>query len=97
MAFQLRYGSSECRRWFHSQWITANNNNFCVGSSTFTVNGGSLERRSMVWFEGSCFGTIIGNGTQINVTPTVSTMYYVRCGGIMVGTSCVSIASMFLI
>ena len=63
--------------------ISASNNNFCIGgSSTLTVNGGSLGSGGQwLWYEGSCSGTIIGTGNQINVTPTTSTMYYVRGGG----------------
>ncbi|MAP01772.1 MAG: hypothetical protein CMD01_03015 [Flavobacteriales bacterium] len=74
--------------------ITASNNNFCVGgSSTLTVNGGTLGLGAQwTWYEGSCASGVIGTGQQINVTPTTSTMYYVRGVGSSCGpTACVSI------
>ena len=74
--------------------VTASNNNFCVGgNSTLTVNGGTLGLGAQwSWYEGSCASTVIATGTSINVSPTASTMYYVRAVGSSCGpTACVSI------
>ncbi len=74
--------------------ITASNNNFCSGgTSTLTVNGGSLGPSSQwSWYEGSCGGSVIGSGTSINVSPTTSTMYYVRAtGGSCGNTQCATV------
>jgi gliding motility-associated-like protein len=74
--------------------ITATNNNFCVGgNTTLTVNGGTLGLGAQWnWYEGSCASSVIGTGTSINVSPTASTMYYVRAVGSSCGpTACVSI------
>ena len=74
--------------------ITASNNNFCSGgTSTLTVNGGSLGSGAQwSWYEGSCGGSAIGSGNSINVSPAVSTMYYVRAtGGSCGSTQCATI------
>ncbi len=74
--------------------ITASNNNFCGGSnSTLTVNGGSLATGAQwTWYEGTCGGSAIGSGNSINVTPSVSTMYYVMATGGSCGNSlCASV------
>jgi gliding motility-associated-like protein len=74
--------------------ITASNNNFCSGGATIlSVNGGSLVSGAQwTWYEGSCGGTAIGSGNSINVSPTVSTMYYVRgTGGSCGNTQCATI------
>ena len=74
--------------------VTATNNNFCVGgNTTLTVNGGTLGLGAQWnWYEGSCASSVIGTGTSISVSPTASTMYYVRAVGSSCGpTACVSI------
>ena len=74
--------------------ITASNNNFCSGgTSTLSVNGGSLGPSSQwTWYEGSCGGAAIGTGASINVSPTTSTMYYVRAtGGSCGNTQCATV------
>lgn len=74
--------------------VTATNNNFCTGgTTTLTVNGGTLTSGAQwTWYSGSCASTVIGTGSSINVTPTASTMYYVSAtGGTCGATSCASI------
>lgn len=65
-------------------------------SSTLTVNGGSLGSSSQwIWYGGLCGGTQVGTGSQISVSPSVTTTYYVQavgsgdCAG--QNTSCVSV------
>lgn len=72
--------------------ISASNSDICVGgSSTLTVNGGSLGTgASWQWYSGSCGGTFLGTGTSITVNPTSTTNYYVRAEGDCNLTSCVS-------
>jgi len=74
--------------------VTATNNNFCTGgTTTLTVNGGTLTAGAQwTWYSGACASTVIGTGSSINVTPTASTMYYVSAtGGTCGATSCASI------
>ncbi len=53
--------------------------NMCLGSTaTLSVQGGSLGTNAMwLWMSGSCTGTVVGTGSSISVTPSVSTDYYV--------------------
>ena len=79
--------------------ITANPNSICPngnpgGSSTLTLNGGSLESGAGVWhwYSGStpCGSTNEGtNITSITVSPNTSTYYSVRAEGGCVITPCV--------
>ncbi|MEI6349350.1 MAG: hypothetical protein WCP69_15500, partial [Bacteroidota bacterium] len=59
------------------------------GSTTLTVNGGSLGTgASWNWYSGSCGGTSVGTGTSVNVSPTANTTYYVRAEGTCNTTTC---------
>ncbi|MEZ5029064.1 MAG: hypothetical protein R2765_09795 [Ferruginibacter sp.] len=40
------------------------------------------------WYSGSCAGTLVGTGSTINVTPSVTTTYYVRAEGDCNTTAC---------
>ena len=55
----------------------------CLGSSTsLTVSGGVLGSSATAnWYSGSCGGTLVGSGNTINVSPTITTTYYVRYEG----------------
>ncbi len=58
---------------------------------TLTVQGGSLGTgATWRWYRGSCGGTSVGSGSSIEVSPTVSTTYYVRAEGGCNTTSCAS-------
>ncbi|MFH2144123.1 MAG: PKD domain-containing protein, partial [Bacteroidota bacterium] len=49
----------------------------CEGSGTsLTYTGGSGD--TFEWYTGSCGGTAIGTGNNLNVSPTVTTTYYGR-------------------
>ena len=67
---------------------------FCVGeSASLNIIGGSLSTGAdWYWYENSCGGNFIGNGSSITVTPSTSTSYYVRAeGGVCGNTNCQSI------
>ncbi|MEL1240607.1 Ig-like domain-containing protein [Flavobacterium flavipallidum] len=64
----------------------------CNGTSTtLTLNGGSAGTGATAkWYSGSCGGTLVGTGSSISVSPTLTTTYFVRYEGICNTTSCVS-------
>ena len=66
----------------------------CSGdNTTLTVNGGSLGTGATEqWYSGSCGGTFLGTGTSINVSPTVTTDYYLRYSGTCNTTTCATIS-----
>ena len=68
-------------------------NNICPGITVkLSFTGGSLGTNAVwKWYADSCGGTSIGTGTSINVTPLVSTTYYLLAEGDCNTTSCVSI------
>ena len=62
--------------------ITNANNNCGSVNTTIGVTTGSLNSAShWQWYSGSCGGTIVGSGSSINVSPSVTTTYYVRGEG----------------
>lgn len=65
-------------------------NNICPGDVVnLRVNGGSLgTNANWRWYSGSCGGTLVGTGTTISVTPSVTTTYYVRGEGDCNNTTC---------
>jgi gliding motility-associated-like protein len=74
--------------------VKAGNNSICKGTSTIlTIEKGSLNGASeWKWYENSCDGTSVGNGTSITVNPTSTTTYYARGEGNCVNPgSCASI------
>ena len=77
--------------------IHASNTSICPGgSATLAVRGGSLETGYGNWYwysgNGPCGTNAEGNGTtSISVTPSSTTIYYVRAEGGCVTTSCVSV------
>jgi len=74
--------------------IGTNNNNFCKGgNATLSVEGGSLiAGDNWAWYESTCGGQTIGNGTSISVSPNSSNTYFVRAeGGACGNTDCASI------
>lgn len=61
------------------------------GSSTLTVQGGSLGTgASWEWYRDSCGGTHVGSGSSIAVSPSSTTTYYVRAEGDCNTTTCAS-------
>jgi hypothetical protein len=72
---------------------TANPSAICPGgSSTLTVQGGSLGTgASWHWYSGTCGGTPVGTGASINVSPSATTTYYVRAEGDCNTTTCASV------
>jgi hypothetical protein len=75
--------------------ITSNRdyNNICLGENiTLTIGGGSLGALAQwKWYAGSCGGTVVGTGSTLTVTPTVTTTYYARAEGQCNTTACKSI------
>ncbi|MDD3877974.1 MAG: hypothetical protein PHT69_15235, partial [Bacteroidales bacterium] len=74
--------------------LTATPSSICSGSSTITVNGGSLGTGA-VWqlYTGSCGGTLVGSNStgSFSVSPTSTTTYYIRASGTCNTTSCQSV------
>jgi subtilisin-like proprotein convertase family protein len=62
---------------------TSGNASICEGdNATITVTGGNLnDATDWQWYEGTCGGTPIAAGTSLNVSPTVTTSYFVRGEG----------------
>ncbi len=73
--------------------IVASDTTICTGSfSTLSVLGGTLgTNANFEWYSGSCGGTPVGTGSTINVSPTVTTEYFVRAEGDCNNTLCVSL------
>jgi len=62
---------------------TKNKNNICPGISVILgITGGTLgTNASWKWYTGSAGGTLVGTGSTLTVTPSVTTTYYVRAEG----------------
>ncbi len=61
------------------------------GSATLSANGGSLgTAANWQWYTGSCGGTLVGSGASISVSPSSTTVYYLRAEGTCGNTGCVS-------
>jgi hypothetical protein len=64
---------------------SANTNkvNICPGiTAQLSITGGSLGTgATWRWYTGSAGGTLVGTGATLNVTPTVTTTYYLRGEG----------------
>jgi len=73
--------------------VAATSTNLCLGDGTnMNVNGGSLGTGAQwQWYTGSCGGVNVGSGASINVTPAVTTTYFVRAEGTCGNTTCQSI------
>ncbi|MCT4580294.1 MAG: gliding motility-associated C-terminal domain-containing protein [Flavobacteriales bacterium] len=74
--------------------VNSNNTTVCPNDVvTLTVNGGSLGTGAdWYWYESGCgAGTSIGSGATINVTPTVTTNYFVRAEGTCGMSNCANI------
>lgn len=54
---------------------------------TLSVNGSLNDDQTWVWYTGSCGGTQVSTGPNFNVSPTVTTTYYVRAEGTCSGTT----------
>ncbi len=69
-------------------------NEICLGGSTnLSLTGGSLGTgATWKWYSGSCNGTFVGSGTNINVTPTTTTTYFVKADGACNTTTCVQVS-----
>lgn len=65
----------------------------CVGGSTqlSQVGGSAGSGGTFEWYTGSCGGASAGTGASINVSPTVTTTYYVRAESPCGITTCESI------
>ncbi len=73
--------------------IVASSTDICRGDSVMLTISGTLNDASdWEWYEGSCGGTVIGNGDTIWVTPTDTTTYYVRgMGNCVVSGPCAAV------
>ncbi len=72
--------------------ITASVDSVCSGgSTTLRVSGGSLgSNATWKWYIASCGGIPAGTGASITVSPSVTTLYFVRAEGTCNVTNCVS-------
>ena len=73
--------------------LTADHDTIHIGDAdTLRISGGSLGTGAdWYWYNGSCGGTLLGNGQVLGVAPTVTTNYYLRGIGVCNTTSCDSI------
>ncbi|MCB9189574.1 MAG: gliding motility-associated C-terminal domain-containing protein [Flavobacteriales bacterium] len=75
--------------------INASATTICVGAGSVTLDviGGTLGAGAdWQWYDAGCgSGANIGSGSSINVTPSVTTTYYVRAEGTCNNSACVSI------
>ncbi|RVT79777.1 T9SS sorting signal type C domain-containing protein [Flavobacterium sufflavum] len=64
----------------------------CSGNSTtLSLNGGTAGAGATAkWYTGSCGGTLVGTGNSVIVSPTTTTVYYVRYEGTCNTTTCAS-------
>ncbi len=70
---------------------TKNKNNICPGIVvSLGITGGTLgTNATWKWYSADCFsGTYVGTGATINVSPSVTTTYYVRAEGDCNITNC---------
>jgi Fe-S cluster assembly iron-binding protein IscA len=69
-------------------------NNCGTQNTTLNIASGSLnDATHWAWYSGSCGGTPVGSGTSINVSPSVSTSYYVRGeGGCVSNAACADVS-----
>lgn len=69
---------------------TKNKNNICPGIVvSLGITGGTLgTNATWRWYSGTCGGTFIGTGASINVSPSVTTTYFVRAEGDCNTTNC---------
>src|SRR4029079_6518907 len=66
----------------------------CIGSTVrlSIISGDLNDATDWNWYTGSCGGSLIGTGLFIDVTPSVTTTYFVRGeGGCSVPGTCVEI------
>ena len=56
------------------------------------VSGGTLGTGAVwEWYQGSCGGIYVGQGSSVSITPSSSATYFVRAEGACGPTNCVSI------
>ncbi len=105
VAAQGNIGSAACRYTSPGLLLTAKSSSVaptsinrsqaatCPGYPVdLTVVGGSLGTNAVwKWYTGGCGTTLIGNGTTITVTPSVTTAYYARAEGDCNNTVCASV------
>ncbi len=60
------------------------------GGANITLKEFKIYNSNLLWYTGSCGGTLVGSGPSITVSPAVTTTYYVRAEGICNTTTCVS-------
>ncbi len=73
--------------------ITSASTDLCLGETTvLNVSGGTLGTGAQwEWYQGSCGGISVGQGSSISVSPSISTTYYARAEGACGNTVCVNI------
>jgi len=73
--------------------IASANTVLCPGESTvLNVSGGTLGTGAVwEWYQGSCGGIYVGQGSSVSITPSSSATYFVRAEGACGPTNCVSI------
>ena len=74
--------------------ITSSNAQVCSGTTVnLSVNGGNLGTgANWYWYQGGCgAGAPIGNGANVNVSPNVTTTYYVRAEGTCNNSACATV------
>ncbi len=74
--------------------LVSDDDNTCPGATITLIPSGGIDGSGATynWYSASCGGTSLGTGTTLDVSPIVSTTYYVRKEGDCNTTSCESIA-----
>ena len=65
----------------------------CFGDATqLSVVAGNLnDAQQWSWYAGTCFGTAVGTGSSISLTPTQTTTYFVTGTGACTGSTCAEV------
>ena len=72
--------------------VSASPNSIC-GSAPVTLTGTVGAGQELLWYTGSCGGTLVGSGSPLNVTPVATTTYFARARNTTTGavsTACAS-------
>ena len=77
---------------YQADSIISSSSTICPGSMvTLSISGGTLGTGAdWYWYSGTCGGQLLGNGSSLSITPSVSSSYWVKAVGDCNGTSCVN-------
>ena len=70
--------------------ITVSEDTICSGNTVFAGVAGQFSGGSLQWFSGQCNGSFISSASSLALTPTITSVYFVRAEGNCNTTSCIS-------